>query len=289
VAYLSVANESLSIMSNRSSSKSSLPTSSPREVPARHAVADVGSAVLPGDILFVQGSHFRVIGANGGFMGHVLLVVGAPQPVQLGTSLATALEPVWPAGETCIWRVHTIESTRSSSGLHQAEMLLHVKKDDESLRIVGELSMDHDDLSKVDSEAVQVWQSPPYLRQRVKPELVREILDEMNVHNAGWSLATAARALLMSGKRCDDNIQRSSVVNVAKSCWQTKPICTSVVIVFWQRFLCKFEPGTRGAAALIKKWMPLKADCTLPSTLQAVLRDCGWAIIEDFGHDIYLL
>lgn len=247
--------------------------------------------IKPGDIIFVEGSgHFRTLGANGGIMGHVLLALGSPQRVEPGTDLALMLEQVWPTDATCLWRVHTIESTRSASGLHQAEMLLCVDRATNLLQLMGELNMDHLELTKIDSEAVQVWQSPPGLRELVQPDLLGIVLKDMLAHDAEWSLATAARAMLMSGGRCDDSIGRSEVLQAAKSCWQSQPICTSVVIVFWQRYLCllaqRHPVAVMDASELIKTWMPLKADRTLPGTLQAVLRECGWVIVAHVGSDL---
>lgn len=258
------------------------------EAPSRSAEDVVSSLILPGDIIFVEGDgHLQTLGANGGFMGHVLLALGSPQRVDSGSDLALALAEAWPS-DANVWRVRTMESTRAESGLHHAEMLLHVDSATNLLHLVGELSMDHMALSKTDSEVVQVWQSPPSLRTSVQLELVDTVLQDMGALEAEWSLATAARAILLSGERCGDSIRRSAVLREAKSCWQSKPICTSVVIVFWQRYLCKLAERTQtsaGAAELIKAWMPLKADRTLPGTLQSVLRECGWVIVAQIGSN----
>lgn len=249
------------------------------------------SLIVAGDVLFVKGGvQFQTIGANGGFMGHVLLALSSPQRVDAGSDMAVSLRAVWPKDAECIWRVHTVESTRSASGLHQAEMLIHMDKLTHCLWLVGELSLDHSDLAKVDSEAVQVWQSPPALRERLRPELVTATLKDMGAHAAEWSLATAARAVLFSGSRCE-GLKKSEVLKGARACWRSKPICTSIVIVFWQRYLCKFaqlDASEGDAAELIQKWMPLKADRTLPGTLQAVLKECNWSIITRARRDFRL-
>ena len=47
-----------------------------------------------------------------------------------------------------------------------------------------------------------------------------------------------------------------------EACWNSNPICTSVIIVFWQRYICKLvKCGLMSADVvdLIMKFMPLKA------------------------------
>lgn len=258
--------------------------------PQRERAASEGfdSFVAPGDIIYVKGAgQLQGIGTNGGFMGHVMLALAQPVRVDAHSLMARNLAPVWPQGAPCIWRVHTVECTRSATGLHQAEMLVHIDPRSCRMFIVGELSYDHTELSKVDVEAMQVWQSPRLLRERVHPELVQAVLDDMVEHGGQWSYATAARALVLSGSRCVSK-EKGALLSEAKACWRSAPICTSVVIAFWQRYLCKFAQrfGAENwdPAQLIRKWMPLKADRTLPNTLQQVLRECHWKIRDRVPH-----
>lgn len=252
-----------------------------RETTARESFA---SMVAPGDIFYVKGTgQLQNIGANGGLMGHVMVALAPPVPVDQGTALANALAPVWPLGASCLWRVRTLESTRSASGLHEAEMCLHV--DDRAFRIylVGELSLDHTELCKIDMEAVQIWQSPNTLRDRMNQELVEAVLGDMIANDGDWSYVTAARALVLSGDCCCKE-ENAALITEAKACWQSAPICTSVVIAFWQRYLCKFGRRYRHEggepAELIRRFMPLKADRTLPGTLLQVLRQSQWKMRE---------
>lgn len=243
-------------------------------------VESLTSVIVPGDIVFVKGNgRFQTIGANGGFMGHVMIALAPPVRVDFDSPMAKTLAPLWPAGACCLWRLHTAESTRSASGLHQAEMLLYVDACSR-MYLVGELSLDHSDLARVDMEALQIWQSPRPLREQMNSDLVAAVLSEMHACQGQWSYATAARALLLSGGRCDSK-EKPALLHEAKACWKSAPICTTVVIVFWQRYLCKYakQQGIGADPAdLIRKWMPLKADRTLPGTLQQVLRECQWKI-----------
>merc|ERR1712000_207818 len=62
-----------------------------------------------------------------------------------------------------------------------------------------------------------------------------------------------------------------------KALWEAAPICTSVPITFWQRYLCRLAKGCNASAAeLIRKWMPLAADRSLPGELCSTMRKCGW-------------
>merc|ERR1719162_2204282 len=66
--------------------------------------------------------------------------------------------------------------------------------------------------------------------------------------------------------------------------WKKEPICTSVVIIFWQRYLhklagvvvSKVDSGKVEPAELIMRWMPLKADRVLPGDLLGTLTETGW-------------
>ncbi|CAK0865334.1 unnamed protein product [Prorocentrum cordatum] len=81
----------------------------------------------------------------------------------------------------------------------------------------------------------------------------------------------------------DQDFDRQAV----RASWTREPICTSIIIVFWQRYLCELAAATQGECApslsgldLILQWMPLKADRGLPGDLLGVLRSRGWACVS---------
>lgn len=215
-------------------------------------------------------------------MGHVMVVLSAPQVVKRGTETADVLSLAWPKGAEEIWIVRTMESTRNSQGLHHADMLLHLESSGR-LALLAELSADGSDISMIDGEAVQIWQCPGELRQAFRLDLMASVLQEMNCHQADWSLATAARAMLLSGSHFRSTDRRRMLQEV-QECWFEQPICTSIVIIFWQRFLCHLanvgDAGSarskRDAVDLIRQWMPLKADRVLPGQLLRTMRESGW-------------
>jgi len=87
------------------------------------------------------------------------------------------------------------------------------------------------------------------------------------------------RAVLRSAT-LDEAPGSNTLLDEIQRCWASPPICTSVVIVFWQRYLCKVAAATgQTEVELILKLMPLKADRTLPGELMAGIRQCGWSIM----------
>jgi len=241
--------------------------------------------VIPGDVLFVRGSGGLLeLGTAGGVLGHVMLVVKAPERVGSTSEHARYLKSVWPSGGvTEIWKVRTVESSRGRSGLHEAELYLYVERKTRRLQLLGELGDGEFDIS---NEATELWQSPAEVRSRLCDQLVQEVLNEMRVQGAraNWSWTTAARAVL----RADDNLNlcsnKGQLIQEIQECWAMDPICTSVVIHFWQRCLCKLakrigssQNGARSKPVdLILQWMPLKADRSLPGILLDTMRRCGW-------------
>jgi hypothetical protein len=110
---------------------------------------------------------------------------------------------------------------------------------------------------------------------------------------ASWSMATAMRAVFMSAKMdvCTDDTQ---LMKDIQSSWGAEPICTSVVIVFWQRYLTKLAQSTSvvdgqcataqadsKAVELIRQVMPVKSDRGLPGDLQSAMTSCGWSQLEN--------
>jgi len=57
---------------------------------------------------------------------------------------------------------------------------------------------------------------------------------------ASWSHVTVARAILTSATLTSlSESKPEQTLELVRSCWKREPICTSVVITFWQRYLCE--------------------------------------------------
>lgn len=246
--------------------------------------AGLEGAVAPGDVLFVRGAGGLVeLGTAGGLLGHVMVVVKPPQRILPHSEEGHWLRPIWPSGDAMeIWKVRTAESTRGRSGLHEADTLVHVSRETRRLTFVGAIV---DNEVEVSGEAMELWQSPDELRILLSEELVVEVVNEMKAHCASWSWTTAARALFMSVGTCiSEQEDQDLALQEIMDCWTTDPICTSVVISFWQRCLCKIAEAENLAAGkmvvepanLILRWMPLKADRSLPGKLLRTMRRCRW-------------
>jgi len=105
-------------------------------------------------------------------------------------------------------------------------------------------------------------------------------------------LATAARALLKTAavsrsKSLRNGMSRAQLLRELQDCWDEAPICTSVVVVFWQQYLCMHARATgQQELDLILKWMPLKADRGLPGDLVNAMRRSGWVAMECMLHSV---
>jgi len=250
--------------------------------PRIHSSGSSGAsvAISPGDVFFVRGSGgIADIGTTGGFMGHVLVVLAAPQPLR--ASDAADIQAAMPSINTSrVWRVPTLESTRAYTGLHCCEMLLHVQPKTGRFSFVGELSADGSTLTLVDSETVELWQSPAELRSQLRVDIMAQVLSEMKAAEQSWSYATAARAVFKSAAlRGSKN--RATLLRDMQDCWDEAPICTSIVVIFWQRYLCHLAQAVgKRELDLVLKWMPLFADRGLPGDLTHSMKKCGWVCLD---------
>lgn len=210
-------------------------------------------------------------------MGHVLLVTGWPRRVTRDSFEGIELGNVWPAGAQRVWKLPTIESTRAYSGLHKSEMLFRVDPNTGALILFGELIEKTRQLCRVDNESVEVWQSPSQLRMRPRLDLMTDVLNEMVAQETNWSLKTAVRAVFKSSLVDPTGQDGEILLEELRECWDVAPICTSVVIIFWQRYLEKLALAEgQGEGDFVLSWMPLKADRALPGNLIRFLEESGW-------------
>jgi len=222
------------------------------------------------------------VGSAGGLLGHVMVAITRPRRIPEFSEDGIWYKPVWPSGGvTEIWMVRVIESTRNKIGLHEANLLVYLKKRTRRIILIGEVNDGHVDGS---GQPMELWESPGRLRTLLSAGLLAEVLQEMKDQCTSWSWTTAARAVLRSASSFNKLIGNDLLLQEIMECWAAEPICTSVVIGFWQRCLCKLAMGDERSmddmaldpAELILKWMPLKADRSLPGTLLETMRKCGW-------------
>lgn len=224
-----------------------------------------------GDVLFVRGFGRSLgIGANGGLFGHVMVAVSDMDILEKDSVEARRLAEIWPTSCLQLWRVSVIESTRAHRGLCKSQILMRTEAGTGRLLLVAEEV--RGELFSVECMPVEIWQSPAQFRG-LRPSLMAAVVADMEASQADWSLSTAARAMLKSALPG----QRPEVLEEVTVSWAAAPICTSIVISFWQRYLCRYARVTNAAEMeLILRCMPLKADQVLPQELLHSMSECGW-------------
>jgi hypothetical protein len=114
-----------------------------------------------------------------------------------------------------------------------------------------------------------------------------DVVKDMHATLGNWSAATAARAIVRQGSQVLSGGNRK-VLRDMSSCWSKEPICTSVVIIFWQMYLCRFAAAINATrpeahridpADMIRRFMPLKADRVLPGSLLKSMRENGFVVV----------
>mmetsp|Transcript_97958 Transcript_97958/g.277661 ORF Transcript_97958/g.277661 Transcript_97958/m.277661 type:complete len:646 (-) Transcript_97958:277-2214(-) len=208
--------------------------------------------LAPGDVIVIRGTgRLAELGNAGGFMGHVLVVLAAPRSVPRHSPDAADLLPAWPAEEDVmeLWRVHTMESTRRETGLYESELLVYLQRRSRQLILVGEVDREGE-LSTTDHEVIELWQSPEQLRCELHVDIMAEVIADMRATQADWSARTAARALLT---KAAFTVEKGSIaaLDEIRACWERAPICTSVVISFWQRYFFKLAAAPPALEAAV--------------------------------------
>lgn len=242
--------------------------------------------ILPGDVLTVQGSgRLLNVGVQGGLLGHAMLALASPEAVIQNSVLGERLGDEWPKGVETLWKVPAIECSRGTSGLQRIEVLLYLDPQDRRLMLLGDVIKDDSDedgidIRLVDFETVDIWQSPRELRESFSVKLMERVLHEMHSFDGPWSFSTALRAIFTSAT-LSRSWSNGELLEHVKTCWETAPICTSVPIIFWQRYLCGTADAKGDSAGrLIRKWMPLSADRSLPGELVTAMRKSGWNRVD---------
>jgi hypothetical protein len=240
----------------------------------------------PGDVLCVKGTAGGIarLGATGGFMGHVLLVIADPRCVERHSVEAVQYLNIWPGDVRMLWTVRTLESCRSVEGFHETEHLLYADRRGQLL-VIGEASVHRtNQITEFETpEKVQLWRCPFELRKHFRMDMMHEVIESMRKHESSWSWSTAVRAYLFSADVSEVHDSKTDgMLQEIRRCWTSDPICTSVVIIFWQKYLCKVaeqDPEVR-ALDLIVQWMPVKSDRSLPGDLLSAMQNCGWSIVN---------
>jgi len=267
-----------------SSSKPLLPSSG--DSPPRADGAELCDSILAGDVICIRGNNGYIadIGAANGYLGHVLVVLSPMRRLERSGSDWTMLAEVMPKlNLSNVWKVTTIESTRRAQGLYRTDLFIHADPTSEKTSVVAEFKEDSSELDLIDNSSVELWSCPSSLRSRISTEDVVTVAEEMKSTEKNWSYITAARAVLRSAALPATRPGRAqmALLKEVKECWEQPPICTSIVVIFWQRLLCRIaKASSQSSMDLIRRWMPLKADRGLPGDLIDTMRKCGWTHVR---------
>merc|ERR1719265_2822777 len=82
------------------------------------------------------------------------------------------------------------------------------------------------------------------LRKSLRLDLVHQAKEELKATGHNWSKWTAAKSVFQDAKLDPKTLTESKL----KEYWDRKPICTSIAIMFWQRYLWKLALLTCQAA-----------------------------------------
>jgi len=238
--------------------------------------------LCPGDVLSMIDDGFAItrLGAAGGYMGHVLLVASHPRPVQKRSAVGKAFQEFRENGDNALFMVGIVECSRSEEGLTENDLVLSVDKAGR-VKMCGEVSYDGEDMFHHEqSKEVHIWQSPSCFRgSSLRLDVMCMVLQDMRSNQQNWSWSTAVRAFLFSGEISSHSASSMTMKDIEDS-WKTEPICTSVVVIFWQRYLQKLASlESTDPLHLILQFMPLLADRVLPGELHSTMLTKGWSML----------
>lgn len=232
----------------------------------------------PGDVLSIQnfdaGFGMTRLGTAGGFMGHVLVVVSPAQRIGRGSAVDKAFEDIHPE-TTELYSVSVLECSRGAEGLAEVNMVLCVE---EGGRVIlgGEYRPDEVTINEL-SQEVHIWFSPSKFRgENFRADVMCKVIEDMRSNQRNWSWSTAIRAVFLSG---DISGHGSSItMEEIEASWSADPICTSIVVTFWQRYFHTLAIiDSIDPLQLILQFMPLLADRVLPGQLLSTMLSRGWS------------
>jgi len=239
--------------------------------------------ICPGDVLNIVSDRSAMtrLGAAGGFMGHVLLAVSSPTPLDTRSELGGAFQNFSSDGSHELYSVDILECTRAAEGLYETSVVLSLGKDGRVF-LCGEQNKD-DIFIAEDLEQVHIWQSPAQLRrQNFRSDVMVKVLEDMRTYQHNWSWSTAVRAFFLSG---DISSSKPITIKEIQDSWKAEPICTSIVVIFWQRYLHGIATIERvNPLNLIMQVMPLRADRALPGELLSTMLAQGWSLADDLNN-----
>lgn len=127
-------------------------------------------------------------------------------------------------------------------------------------------------------ESIQVAFHRDVRRVRLDWKAFHMAIWEVEQQKLQWSLRTAARAV-MQGSHIDKDkytgaVGRTRLAAELRDIWERDPICTTVPIRVWQRYIFSiWDNDDVSAAEEVLRVMPCRGDRTLPSELWRILKE----------------
>lgn len=217
------------------------------------------------------------LGAQGGFMGHVVLAVSVARPVSPLSDVGKAFK-LFSKGNP-LYMLDVAEVTRGRAGLSENTLVFYTTLEGRAYSC-GEI-----DGAEIcvfeDPEEMNIWLSQSKLGDSdCRRELMQEVLKDMRQSQQSWSWSTAVRAFLLSGE-LSHRAGAPATLKQVQDGWEAEPICTSVVVTFWQKYLYRLAEIQRADPLdMILNHMPLQADCVLPGELLCLLQSKGWILLD---------
>jgi len=255
-------------------------------LPVVNDCADNPVELLPGDIIMTMGG--KSIATH-----HVMLVCGK---LEFVPQFRKVLE-VPPEAE--VWACKTIESTGLEEGheyhWHSAYTFFSRDKHSKTLELVGDITEGDDEVC-VAEEPVRCKVLLHPLRtefggQGLDGDIFRKIVHELEIVSKAWSISTCTKAFLSrmfftwQGGINPENYKtekaKEDLMESLQNSWVIAPICASVPVKVWQRYIQETSVDTVAAADLILSNMPLHCQCVVPSIMIKRLSEEGWVLIDN--------
>jgi len=190
-------------------------------------------------------------------------------------------------GQNDLYMVSIVECCRNAQGLTENDLVLSIEASGR-ICMVGDYSREKctqggDVILYQEHKELLVWRSPARFRgEHFRFDVMNTVLDEMRSIQQSWSWSTALRAVFLSSEISSEPTKTLTLDEIQNS-WKAEPICTSVIVIFWQRYLHKLaalqstEPDSVGYK-LILQFMPIRADRVLPGELLSSMLSTGWSL-----------
>ena len=111
------------------------------------------------------------------------------------------------------------------------------------------------------------------------------VSDVLAPNKAQWSYRTCLRAVLRHARiKSTADVSAETRLREIQDKWEKRPICTSVCVELWQRYLVDMAYHVAGdekeAVELVMQYMPVYSDRVLPDELIDILKDTGISICQ---------